>query len=225
MNCPQCRNPVDDQASFCGVCSEVLRKERAPAAASAALAAPPTATARPEAAARGWTPPVIAAALALFAVLVPFRMQVMNALWFLDFVNLAFHEGGHIVFGLLGLGNRFILVCGGTAMQLLLPAAAAWHFHERGERASACGALWWFGQNMLGIGHYVADARAQLLDLVAGGVHDWTYLLETVGLLIHDEGIGRAVQILGCLIMAFAAAGIFVYSRSNGPSRGASNMV
>jgi hypothetical protein len=74
------------------------------------------------------------------------------------------------------------------------------------------------GQNFLGIGRYVADARAQLLDLVAGGVHDWTYLLETVGLLIHDEGIGRGVQILGCLIMAFAAAGVFVYSRGAEPA-------
>ena len=71
--------------------------------------------------------------------------------------------------------------------------------------------LWWFGQNFLGIGNYIADARAQLLDLVAGGVHDWTYLLETVGLLIHDVGIGRGVQILGCLIMAFAAVGVWVY--------------
>lgn len=133
----------------------------------------------------------------------------MDALWLLDFVNLAFHEGGHMVFGFLG--SRFIMVAGGTGMQLLIPAAAARHFILRGERASACAALCWLGQNCLGIGKYVADARAQQLDLLAGGVHDWTYLLETTGLLIHDEGIGRAIQVLGCLIMAFAAAGMYVY--------------
>ena len=211
MNCPACGTAADDQAAYCGVCYEVLRKVRSSAAASPPPASAPAAPGRTATTASGWTPPVIAAALALFAVLVPFRDRVMRALGLLDFVNLAFHEGGHIVFGLLG--NRFIMVCGGTAMQLLLPAAAAWHFYQRDERASACGALWWFGQNFLGIGRYVADARAQLLDLVAGGVHDWTYLLETTGLLIHDEGIGRAVQILGCLIMALAAAGVYVYSR------------
>ena len=209
MNCPACGTTADEQAAYCGVCYEVLRKERARAAASPTAVPAPATTAQT---ASGWTPPVIAAAFVLSALLIPFRERVMNALWFLDFVNLAFHEGGHIVFGLLG--NRFIMVCGGTAMQLLLPAAAAWHFYRRGERASACGALWWFGQNFLGIGNYIADARAQQLDLVAGGVHDWTYLLETVGLLIHDLGIGRAVQIAGCLIMAFAAAGVYVYSRS-----------
>jgi hypothetical protein len=207
MNCPKCGTAAAEQDAYCGVCYEVLRKAPPPVRAPAAAR---QTTAKAES---GWTPPVIAAALALFAVLVPFRDGVMHALWILDFVNLAFHEGGHIVFGLLG--NRFIMVCGGTAMQLLMPAAAAWHFYQRGERASACGALWWFGQNMLGIGNYAADARAQLLDLVAGGVHDWTYLLETMGVLIHDVGIGRAVQILGCLIMAFSAAGIYVYSRKS----------
>jgi hypothetical protein len=209
MLCPKCGNAAAEQDAYCGVCHEVLRKAGAGSAQTAVPASPVTGQAlRAQGA---WTPPVVAAALALFAVLVPFREHLMRALWFLDFVNLAFHEGGHIVFGLLG--NRFILVCGGTAMQLLLPAAAAAHFYKRGERASACAALWWFGQNFLGIGHYVADARAQLLDLVAGGVHDWTYLLETMGLLIHDEGIGKAVQILGCLVMAFSLAGIYVYSR------------
>lgn len=208
MKCPKCGNPADDQAAYCGVCYEVFGKPRPASAAKA------TFEVRPAALPAAWTPPAIAAALVLFAALVPFRMRVMNALWPLDFVNLAFHEGGHIVFGVLGLGNRFIMVCGGTAMQLILPAAAAWQFYQRRERVSTAVALWWFGQNFLGIGNYIADARAQRLDLVAGGVHDWTYLLETTGLLIHDEGIGRFVQVLGCLIMAFAAAGIWVYSRS-----------
>ncbi|MFI5361447.1 MAG: hypothetical protein ACHQ49_05715 [Elusimicrobiota bacterium] len=211
MNCPKCGTAAAEQDAYCGVCYEVLRKAR-PAPLPAPVPAAPAAG-KAESAARGWTPPVIGAALAIFAVLAPFRMEVMRALWILDYVNLAFHEGGHIIFGLLG--NRFIMVCGGTAMQLIMPAAAAWHFFKRRERASACGALWWFGQNFLGIGHYIADARAQLLDLVAGGVHDWTYLLETLGVLIHDEGIGRAVQILGCLIMAFSAAGVYVYSRTD----------
>ena len=206
MNCPKCANAADAQASYCPVCYEVLRKASAPPATRTAPAvAGPTAVLVPPS--DGWTRSATIAALVLFAVLVPLRERVMNALWILDWVNVAFHEGGHIVFGLLG--NRFIMVCGGTAMQLMLPAAAAWEFYRRGERSSACAAVWWFGQNFLGIGRYVADARAQQLDLLAGGVHDWTYLLETVGLLTHDEGLGRAAQILGCLVMAFAAVGVY----------------
>ncbi|MBI2384699.1 MAG: hypothetical protein HYV14_01675 [Elusimicrobia bacterium] len=157
-----------------------------------------------------WTPPYIAGAVLFFAVMVPARQWLMRAFWLPDFVNLAFHEGGHVVFGLLGA--RFIMVAGGTLMQLLLPGAAMLHFLKRGERLSACVALFWLGQNFLGIGHYVADARAQQLDLVAGGVHDWTYLLETAGLLTHDVGLGAAVQVIGCLVMAVAvSAGVRSY--------------
>ena len=136
----------------------------------------------------------------VFLLLAAARSPLAKALWLLDFANLAFHEAGHPIFGLLG--SRFLMVLGGTLMQLLLPAAAAVHFWRRAQPASACAAGFWFGQNFLGIGSYVADARAQQLPLVGGGEHDWTYLLETTGLLTHDEGLGSAVQLLGCLIMA-----------------------
>lgn len=213
MQCPKCGNAADEQASYCEVCYEVLRKT--PSSPTVRMASPGGAAGGPTVRVSslcGWSHKSTIAALGLFAIIVPLRERIMNALWMLDYVNLAFHEGGHIVFGVLG--NRFIMVCGGTAMQLILPAAAAWEFYRRGERASTSAAVWWFGQNFLGIGRYVADARAQQLDLLAGGVHDWTYLLETVGLLTHDEGLGRAVQIFGCLIMAFAAVGIYSFRAS-----------
>jgi hypothetical protein len=73
-----------------------------------------------------WTPPYVAAAVLLFSVMVPARQWLMRAFWLPDFVNLAFHEGGHIIFGVLGV--RFIMVAGGTLMQLLLPGAAMLHF-------------------------------------------------------------------------------------------------
>ncbi len=123
----------------------------------------------------------------------------------------AFHEAGHPIFGVLSLGNHWITVWGGTLMQLLMPAAAAAHFYSRGERASACACVWWFGQNFLYIGNYMADARAQELPLLGGGEHDWTYLFETMRVLPHDVQIGAATQIAGCLIMAFALAGVYVY--------------
>lgn len=204
MNCPSCGNANAADASFCQVCSEVLGKKISsvrptPASPPAAVVASPF-----------WTPLYGAAAVLLFAVMVPARQWLMRVFWLPDFVNLAFHEGGHVIFGLLGV--RFIMVAGGTMTQLLLPGAAMLHFLKRGERVSACVALFWLGQNFLGIGHYVADARAQQLDLLAGGVHDWTYLLETTGLLIHDVGLGAAVQIFGCLVMSVAAsAGVRSY--------------
>ena len=207
MNCPSCGNANASDAAFCQVCYEVLGKKASPPRS------PPGTAPKGEASPAFWTPPYLAAAVLLFAVMVPARQWLMRLFWLPDFVNLAFHEGGHIIFGLLGV--RFIMVAGGTLMQLLLPGAAMLHFLKRGEKISACITLFWLGQNFLGIGHYVADARAQQLDLLAGGVHDWTYLLETTGVLIHDEGLGAAVQIFGCLVMAVSAvAAIRVYSQT-----------
>lgn len=195
MNCSSCGCANADIALFCQVCSRLLVPKAPHARPSPVIRYDEPAF---------WTPPYFAAAGLLFLAMVPLRGRLMSALWPLDFVNLAFHEGGHVLFGLLG--NRFIMVAGGTAMQVLLPAAAVVHFLKRGEKLSACACLFWVGQNFLGIGHYAADARAQLLDLVAGGVHDWTYLLEAVGLLTRDAGTGAALQIFGCLIMAVSAA-------------------
>jgi hypothetical protein len=89
-------------------------------------------------------------------------------------------------------------------MQLLLPAAAAVSFWRRDDLKSADLTLAWVGQNFWGIGRYMADARAQELPLLGSGEHDWTWLFERTGLLIHDVGIGRATQVLGCAVIAFA---------------------
>jgi hypothetical protein len=126
-------------------------------------------------------------------------------------VNLAFHEAGHPIFGLLG--NRFLMMLGGTLMQLIMPAAAAVQFLRTDQVLSADAALFWFGENFLGIGRYMADARAQKLDLVGGGEHDWTFLLSETGLITHDVGLGNATELLGCLIMTFALVAAWVHFR------------
>lgn len=189
------------------MCSEVLRK-KAPARAGAAAAPSPEASIPPF---------LLGAGAGLFLVFCLTRSWLAAVFQPLDWVNLAFHEGGHVVFGLLG--NRFIMVAGGTLMQLLMPAAAGVHFWTRGQKVSAALMLVWVGQNFFGIGKYIADARAQQLELLAGGVHDWTYLLETTGLLINDVGIGRGAEILGCFIMSCGAVLAYRYrGAGKGPS-------
>ena len=127
----------------------------------------------------------------LSLVLLAGKPWLEKLFWPLDLVDLAFHEAGHPIFGLLGV--HFITVLGGTLMQLLMPAAALLHFLKRGEKASAFACLGWFGQNFLGIGRYMGDARAQQLELIGSGEHDWTTLFETMGLLTHDVGSGGFV--------------------------------
>lgn len=116
---------------------------------------------------------------------------------FLDSVNLAIHETGHLVFG---WGGEVLAALGGTLLQLLMPLAFAISFWRRGDRHAASVALWWTGQNCFNIARYIADARAQELPLVGGGEHDWTFLLAHWGVLDRDLGIARDVRLLGVVV-------------------------
>lgn len=115
----------------------------------------------------------------------------------LDSVNLAFHEAGHVFFGLFG---EFVGFLGGTLMQLIVPAAFVIYFFRRSDHHSASVVLWWFAQNLWNISVYVGDARSQVLPLLGGGEHDWAYLLGRLNLLDFDQTLGRAIHTIGVVI-------------------------
>src|SRR5579883_1249895 len=110
-SCPNCGNLAPDDAMYCGVCYEVLKKRpRRPPVDR--VEAPLLAAVK-----RKWNWPVLAAAAVLFAGMALWRERLREALWPLDGVNIAFHEAGHPIFGILGLGNHWIMIAGGTLMQ------------------------------------------------------------------------------------------------------------
>ncbi len=115
----------------------------------------------------------------------------------IDTVNFIFHEAGHPIFSLFG---EFMQFLGGTLGQLMIPLIFLGYFFMHRQFFSSGIMLWWFGQNFIGIGTYIADARVQVLELI-GGEHDWTYLLGKLGLLRYDRVIGSTVQITGLVIM------------------------
>ena len=122
---------------------------------------------------------------------------------FLDPVDLAIHETGHIVFTPLGRTMHFL---GGTLFQLIVPSAFVIEFVRRGDRHAASVCLWWVAQNCWNVSVYAADARAQRLPLVGGGVHDWNWLLRRAGWLAKDQEISRAIHALGVIIFLASVA-------------------
>ena len=126
---------------------------------------------------------------------------------FIDHVNLAFHEAGHIFLGFFG---EFIKTAGGTVFQLLLPAVCGVHLLRRDNRLGWQLCLFWVGENFLNISMYAGDAIAQELPLVGGGVHDWTYLLTEMHLIAHTEGTGRFIFWTGSA-MIFASLCLIGY--------------
>ena len=62
----------------------------------------------------------------------------------------------------------------------------------------------WFGENLLNISVYIADARKMELPLVGGGEHDWNIILTGLHILNYDTVIGNMVKVSGWLIMVSA---------------------
>jgi len=113
---------------------------------------------------------------------------------FIDFVNLIIHEGGHFFFSWFG---QTIMILGGTLGELLVPLLCGLYFFWQREATATAFCSFWFFENFLYIGTYMADARAQDLPLVGGGEHDWGTLFGQWGLLMQDQNIGAATRVLG----------------------------
>jgi len=203
--CPYCgaANALDGE--FCGACYKKLHipvEVRAEAKAEKILAA--AGRPRPEPVGGGG-PSLPAfrlwARLAIISGLFFFYTRWLNHetyFSFLDYVNLAFHEAGHIFLGFLG---RFIMTLGGTIFQLLIPAVCLVHLLRRGANLGWQLCLFWIGENLLNVSVYAGDAIKQELPLVGGGVHDWTYLLTETGLIAHPAGVAKVIFLSGSAVI------------------------
>jgi hypothetical protein len=115
------------------------------------------------------------------------------------------HELGHLVFAPLG---EFLSVAGGSIAQIALPIAAMALFHRQKNRfaVAVCGC--WLAVSMGQLGIYVADARAESMDLVSfspeGATHDWNYLLERMHLLKSDVALGHFVKFTGWIVLGLS---------------------
>jgi hypothetical protein len=134
---------------------------------------------------------------------------------FLHWVNLPFHEAGHIFFRLFG---RWTTSLGGTLGQLLIPVTCLLVFLIKSKNPfGASISLWWLGENFMDIAPYINDARNQELMLLGGitgreaeyGYHDWEFILNEIGLLRYDHTLAHMAYGLGIILMlvSFAWAG------------------
>jgi len=144
--------------------------------------------------------------LAAYALFLWYAARDTEGFLALDHVNLVFHEGGHMFFSWFG---HTIMILGGTLGELLVPLAVVIYFGLKGETAGVGFAAFWFFENFLYIGTYMADARAQELPLVGTGDtvdHDWNLLFSQWGVLMHDRDIGSATRAVGwCGMIAVMA--------------------
>lgn len=128
---------------------------------------------------------------------------------FMHFINLPFHEAGHILFRLFG---RSMTTLGGSLTQLLVPLICLLAFLLKTKDAfGASVSLWWLGENFIDLGPYINDARDLNL-LLLGGVtgkdvddfHDWEYILRKLGWLEYDHFLAKTSHLIGALLMTCA---------------------
>lgn len=118
-------------------------------------------------------------------------------------ITFGIHELGHVLFGFLG---QWLGMAGGSICQLAAPIAAGavlLLYRQDGEPQRD-----WFGVAVAGcwlafstwnLATYVGDARTQylpLLGLTDEPMHDWHYLLESVGMLKLDTLFAALLRLL-----------------------------
>ncbi len=158
---------------------------------------------RPEENWRGVSRATLAAWLVFYALFLLHAATNEHGFLLLDHVNLVIHEAGHFFFSWFGYT---VTILGGTLGELIVPAAVAAYFFWRRETLGVAFAAFWFFENFLYIGTYMADARSLALPLVGSGEHDWEILFGKWGFLAHDRTIGGVTRDLGWLGMVATVA-------------------
>lgn len=154
----------------------------------------------------GWQRVPLAALIVASAFYGLFLLQAAvgsGPLLMMDLVFIPIHEGGHLLFRFFG---EFLAVAGGTLLQLGVPLMLATFFIFQRQVMGTTFCLFFFFEQLLPISVYMADARAQELQLITVGdsddvIHDWNYLFGRFGVLDHDTQIAHVVRVLGWLGM------------------------
>jgi hypothetical protein len=159
----------------------------------------------------GWQRVSVAAlivACAFYGLFLLQAAQGSGALLMMDLVFIPIHEGGHLLFRFFG---EFLMVAGGTLLQLGVPLTLATFFVFQRQVMGTAFCVFFFFEQFLPISTYMADARAQELQLLTVGdsdevIHDWNYLFGKFGVLEHDTQIAHTVRVIGWLGMIATVA-------------------
>jgi hypothetical protein len=125
----------------------------------------------------------------------------------LTFVNLGFHELGHLIMYIVPI-SEVLTAAMGSIMQCLVPLGLAAYFivWRRDQLASAA-CLAWAATNFQEAAVYIADAPYQRLELI-GGEHDWAFVLgpDHLDRLDRAHSIAATVRGIGVVVLLAAVA-------------------
>jgi hypothetical protein len=117
-------------------------------------------------------------------------------------ITLGIHELGHLLFGFAG---RFLSTAGGSIAQVVAPGVVAWLLYRQSDYFGVAVGGAWESFSLWNLATYVGDARARELPLVGltpDPVHDWNWLLSTLGILSWDRGLAAVTRLLAFTVWA-----------------------
>lgn len=88
------------------------------------------------------------------------QLMQVKTWWFIQNVNLIFHEAGHIILGLFG---DFLGLIGGSLLEILIPIIVTIHFLRQRHFFSTAFGCWWLSTAFLSVSIYAADAQTRIL--------------------------------------------------------------
>lgn len=121
----------------------------------------------------------------------------------LEGANFWIHEAGH---GFLFFIGGFWMSFGGTLFELGLPLGIAVTVFRKRLLCTLTLTLFWLSISLQSVARYASDARAQRLELVGGGSHDWNFMLTQLGVLNLDYFFGWVFMALAAVSLCLAVA-------------------
>jgi hypothetical protein len=124
------------------------------------------------------------------------------------------HEGGHGVCYILPC-PEFLTMANGTLFQLLFPALIGYYYYKKGNRFAALIALFFVGFSLQYTAWYISTAHEGLIlpahksFLGVDAIHDFNYMLSTMGLLAYESLIAGVTRFAAYLIMLISVIGMF----------------
>ncbi|ACC98198.1 hypothetical protein Emin_0643 [Elusimicrobium minutum Pei191] len=131
-----------------------------------------------------------------------------TVLGILYFFNIGIHEAGHPIFYILGGGNKFLHVAGGTLMELIVPSFMGICLLRQGKGMQAAVCQMWLGYSFISIGRYAKSTSLPEVTLLGGSESDWEYLHTLFGTYNYDVQIGNILYFAGSLFIVF---GVYIF--------------
>jgi uncharacterized membrane protein (DUF106 family) len=130
------------------------------------------------------------------------------------------HESGHGVCYILSC-PEFLTMANGTIFQLLFPAVIGYYYYKKENFFAALIALFFVGFSLHYTAWYISSAHEGLIlpahksFLGVDTIHDFNYMLSTMGILAYESLIAGITRFAAYLIMLVSVVGMFFHAFPN----------